>query len=37
MPVADDVASGESWLYLVGIKDGFTCELVGYAIDARKT
>jgi transposase InsO family protein len=27
----------EGWLYLVGIKDLFTCEVVGHALDARMT
>ena len=31
------VATGEGWLYLAGIKDVFTCELVGYAMDERMT
>jgi len=31
------LATGEGWLYLAGIKDVFTCELVGYAMDARMT
>ena len=31
------VATGEGWLYLAGIKDVFSCELVGYAMDKRMT
>ena len=31
------IATGEGWLYLAGIKDVFTCELVGYAMDERMT
>lgn len=31
------IATGEGWLYLAGIKDVFTCELVGYAMDSRMT
>lgn len=31
------VATDEGWLYLAGIKDVFTCELVGYAMDERMT
>ena len=31
------VATGEGWLYLAGIKEVFTCELVGYAMDERMT
>ncbi len=31
------VPTEEGWLYLAGIKDVFTCELVGYAIGARMT
>jgi putative transposase len=27
----------EGWLYLAGIKDVFTCEMVGYAMDSRMT
>jgi putative transposase len=27
----------EGWLYLAGVKDVFTCELVGYAMGARMT
>lgn len=26
------IATGEGWLYLAGIKDVFTCEMVGYAL-----
>ena len=31
------VATDEGWLYLAGIKDVFTCEVVGYAMDRRMT
>lgn len=31
------VPTDEGWLYLAGIKDVFTCELVGYAMGARMT
>lgn len=31
------VPTAEGWLYLAGIKDVFTCEIVGYAMDARMT
>lgn len=31
------VPTVEGWLYLAGIKDLFTCEIVGYAMDARMT
>jgi len=31
------IATDEGWLYLAGIKDVFTCELVGYAIGERMT
>lgn len=31
------IATGEGWLYLAGIKDVFTCEIVGYAMGARMT
>jgi transposase InsO family protein len=31
------VATGEGWLYLAGVKDVFTCELVGYAMGERMT
>lgn len=31
------VATEEGWLYLAGIKDVFTCEMVGYAMGARMT
>jgi transposase InsO family protein len=29
------IATGEGWLYLAGIKDVFTCEIVGYAMSDR--
>jgi transposase InsO family protein len=31
------IATDEGWLYLAGIKDVFTCEIVGYAMGARMT
>ncbi len=31
------VPTAEGWLYLAGIKDLFTCEVVGYAMEARMT
>lgn len=31
------VSTGEGWLYLAGVKDVFTCELVGYAMGERMT
>lgn len=31
------VPTGEGWLYVAGVKDLHTCELVGHAIDARMT
>jgi putative transposase len=31
------VQTGEGWLYLAGVKDVFTCELVGYAMGERMT
>lgn len=31
------IPTGEGWLYLAGIKDLFTCEIVGYAIAERMT
>jgi len=31
------VATDEGWLYLAGIKDVFTCEMVGYALGPRMT
>jgi transposase InsO family protein len=31
------VPTGEGWLYLAGVKDVFTCEIVGYAMDERMT
>jgi len=31
------VSAGGGWLYLAGIKDVITCELVGYARGARMT
>lgn len=32
-----DVPTAEGWLYLAGIKDLYTCEVVGYAMGARMT
>jgi putative transposase len=29
--------TGEGWLYLAGVKDQFTCEIVGYAMGERMT
>ena len=31
------VATREGWLYLAGIKDVYTCEIVGYAMGERMT
>lgn len=31
------IPTGEGWLYLAGIKDVFTCEIVGYAMAERMT
>jgi putative transposase len=31
------VPTAEGWLYLAGIKDLFTCEVVGHAMGARMT
>lgn len=31
------VPTAEGWVYLAGIKDLFTCEMVGHAMDARMT
>ena len=31
------ISTGEGWLYLAGIKDVYTCEIVGYAIGERMT
>lgn len=31
------IPTGEGWLYLSGIKDVFTCEIVGYAMGERMT
>lgn len=31
------VPTGEGWLYLAGVKDVFTCEMVGYAMGERMT
>jgi putative transposase len=31
------IPTGEGWLYLAGVKDLFTCEIVGYAMGDRMT
>jgi transposase InsO family protein len=31
------IQTGEGWLYLAGVKDPFTCEIVGYAVGGRMT
>lgn len=31
------IATAEGWLYLAGIKELYTCEVVGYAMEARMT
>jgi len=31
------IPTGEGWLYLAGVKDVFTCELVGFAMGERMT
>jgi transposase InsO family protein len=31
------VPTGEGWLYVAGVKDLYTCEVVGYAMGARMT
>lgn len=31
------IPTGEGWLYLAGVKDVFSCELVGYAMGERMT
>ncbi|CAD5741853.1 IS600 orfB [Escherichia coli] len=31
------VATREGWLYLAGVKDVYTCEIVGYAMGERMT
>jgi len=31
------IATREGWLYLAGIKDVYTCEIVGYAMGERMT
>lgn len=31
------IATNEGWLYLAGLKDVFTCEIVGYAMGERMT
>ena len=31
------IPTGEGWLYLAGVKDLFTCEIVGYAMSERMT
>lgn len=37
MPDLTYVATQEGWLYLAGIKDVYTCEIVGYAMGERMT
>ncbi|BCM76871.1 hypothetical protein KAM329D_42430 [Aeromonas caviae] len=36
-PGWQDIATDEDWLYLAGLKDVFTCEIVGYAMGERMT
>lgn len=31
------ISTDEGWLYLAGVKDVFTCEIVGYALSTRMT
>ena len=31
------IPTGEGWLYLAGVKDVYTCEIVGYAMSKRMT
>ncbi len=31
------IATDEGWLYLAGLKDVFTCEIVGYVMGERMT
>ena len=31
------IPTDEGWLYLAGIKDRYTCEIVGYALGERMT
>jgi len=31
------IPTGEGWLYLAGVKDLFTCEIVGYSMDEHMT
>lgn len=31
------ISTGRGWLYLAGVKDVFTCEIVGYALAERMT
>ena len=31
------ISTDEGWLYLAGVKDVFTCEIVGYALGERMT
>ena len=31
------ISTGEGWLYLAGVKDIYSCEIVGYAMSARMT
>ncbi len=32
-----DVPTGEGWLYVAGVKDLYTCEVVGHAMEGRMT
>ena len=36
-PTHPYISTGEGWLYLVGVKDQYTCEIVGYALGERMT
>lgn len=31
------IPTAEGWLYLAGVKDVFTCEIIGYAMGGRMT
>jgi transposase InsO family protein len=37
LAIATYIPTGEGWLYLAGIKDLYTCEIVGYAMAERMT
>jgi transposase InsO family protein len=37
LPVRGNRSCGKGWLYLAGVKDVFTCEIVGYVMDERMT